>query len=228
MIGLIGAMRVEVEALQQELLHKKTETISGMTFYSGTLCGKETVIAESGIGKVFSALCAQTMILRYSVSQIINTGVGGTLTDRLSIGQIAIADSVVQHDMDTSPLGDPPGLLSGINKIVLPADREVVRLLEESVRRAGVPYQVGTIASGDRFVASVSEKERISSQFHGICCEMEGGAIGHACYINGVPFGVLRAISDDANGNSPEDFPAFTKQAVEVSLQVIRNYLSLF
>lgn len=97
MIGLIGAMRVEVEALQQELLHKKTETISGMTFYSGTLCGKETVIAESGIGKVFSALCAQTMILRYSVSQIINTGVGGTLTDRLSIGQIAIADSVVQH-----------------------------------------------------------------------------------------------------------------------------------
>ncbi|MBE7043478.1 MAG: 5'-methylthioadenosine/S-adenosylhomocysteine nucleosidase, partial [Ruminococcaceae bacterium] len=113
MIGLIGAMRIEVEALQQEMIQKKQEVISGMTFVSGFLYGKEVVVAESGVGKVFSALCAQTMILHYHVTQIINTGVGGTLTDRLSIGQIAIANEVVQHDMDTSPLGDPVGLLSG-------------------------------------------------------------------------------------------------------------------
>ncbi len=227
MIGLIGAMSIEVEALQKEMEQKKQEVISGMTFVSGILHGKEVVVAESGVGKVFSALCAQTMILHYKVTQIINTGVGGTLTDKLSIGQIAIADEVVQHDMDTSPLGDPVGLLSGINMVKLPCDPNIVRLLEESVKQTGIPYQIGTIASGDQFIHSNEQKEKIVSLFQGISCEMEGGAIGHACYINKIPFGVLRAISDDADGNSPKDFPAFVAKSVEVSLKVIRNYLQL-
>lgn len=225
MIGFIGAMRIEVEALQQEMTQKKEEIISGMTFVSGLLYGKKVVVAESGVGKVFSALCAQTMILHYHVTQIINTGVGGTLTNKLSIGQIAIADEVVQHDMDTSPLGDPVGLLSGINMVKLPCDPDIVRLLTESVKKTEIPYEIGTIASGDQFIHSNEQKEKIVSNFQGICCEMEGGAIGHACYINHVPFGVLRAISDDADGNSPADFPAFVAKSVEVSLQVIRNYL---
>lgn len=225
MIGLIGAMRIEVEALQQELSDQTEETVSGIRFVRGKLYGQEVVAAECGIGKVFAALCAQTMILRYHPSQIINTGVGGTLTDALSIGQIAIADKLVQHDMDTTPLGDPPGLLSGLNLVELPCDSETVTRLTESVKRLGVPYQVGTIASGDQFIHTQEQKERIRTLFGGISCEMEGAAIAQVCYVNKVPFCVLRAISDDADGNSPADYPAFARQAAQTSLQVLRDYI---
>ena len=121
MIGIIGAMGVEVLALAELLENKKCEKISGIEYMSGTIYGKDVVLAVCGIGKVFAAICAQTMILKYNPDVIINTGVAGTLSDELSIGDIAIADSVVQHDMDTSPLGDPVGMLSDINiiKIVI-------------------------------------------------------------------------------------------------------------
>ena len=114
-IGIIGAMRVEIEALAAAMENPKTEVISGIEFRSGILCGREAVLAVCGVGKVFAALCAQTMILRCGVDAVINTGVAGTLSGELSIGDIAVAADVVQHDMDTSPLGDPVGLISGLN-----------------------------------------------------------------------------------------------------------------
>ena len=123
MIGIIAAMNVEMESLRSHIENPVSKNISGITFVSGTLEGKEVVTAVCGIGKVFAALCAQTMILRYQPECIINTGVAGTLTDALTIGSVAVSSGVVQHDMDTSPLGDPLGLISGINKVVIPADK---------------------------------------------------------------------------------------------------------
>ena len=114
-IGIIGAMRVEMEALAAALENKKTEVVSDIEFHTGSLSGRDVVLAVCGVGKVFAAMCAQTMILRFGATKIINTGVAGTLTDKLSVGDIAVADDVVQHDMDTSPLGDPVGLISGLN-----------------------------------------------------------------------------------------------------------------
>ena len=228
MIGFIGAMRIEVEELQEKMNQKKQEIISGICFTSGVLYGQELVIAECGVGKVFAALCAQTMILHYHVAQIINTGVAGTLTNQLSIGHIAIADQVVQHDVDTTPLGDPPGFLSGIEQVKLACQSDIVSKLEKSVKLSGIPYQIGTIASGDQFVHTTAQKERISSLFDAISCEMEGAAIGQVCYMNQIPFGVLRAISDDADGNSPSDFPVFAVQSAQNSLQVVYHYLQLY
>jgi len=115
MIGIIGAMQTEVELLISRLEGAEKRTVSGIDFYSGKLEKKDVVVAKCGIGKVFAAMCAQTMILAFAPAVIVNTGVAGTLTPRLSIGQVALADRVVQHDMDTSPLGDPVGLISGIN-----------------------------------------------------------------------------------------------------------------
>ena len=102
-IGIIGAMSIEVEALKEKLGNVQTETVSGIDFFSGSLCGKEVVVAKCGIGKVFAAICAQTMILRFGVTHIINTGIAGTLTEELDILDVAIADGVVQHDMDNAP-----------------------------------------------------------------------------------------------------------------------------
>lgn len=104
MIGIIAAMNVEMDSLRSHIENPVSETISGIRFVSGTLEGREVVTAVCGIGKVFAALCAQTMILRYHPECIINTGVAGTLTNDLGVGSVAISSAVVQHDMDSSPL----------------------------------------------------------------------------------------------------------------------------
>ena len=132
-VGIIGAMQIEVEALCAAMENTETETVGNMTFVLGDLRGKRVVCAKCGIGKVFAAMCAQTMILRYAPACIINSGVAGTLSETLSIGQIALAEQVVQHDMDTSPIGDPVGLISGINIIYIPTDRTVTAALAAAI-----------------------------------------------------------------------------------------------
>ena len=148
--GIIGAMSVEVEALKAEMTDKATETVSGIEFVSGKLCGKEVVVAQCGVGKVFAALCAQTMILKYGVDRVINTGVAGSLSDKLAILDVAVATEVVQHDMDTSPLGDPVGLISGINIVKIPACKSLCDEIAEAAeangtlvnRLPGIPEQI--------------------------------------------------------------------------------------
>ena len=153
-IGIIGAMACEVEPLIAQMQDAKQVTVGSIKFTEGVLCGKDTVIAICGIGKVFAAMCAQTMILHFGVSAIVNVGVAGSLCDQLRIGDIAIASSTVQHDMDTSPIGDPVGLISGINLVYLPCSDRLCDLLSQCVAAQGVHYVRGTVASGDGFVAS--------------------------------------------------------------------------
>lgn len=226
MIGIIGAMDMEVENIKALLSDIQVKKISGVSFIRGTFSGKDVVVAKCGVGKVFAALCAEAMILEFSPDMIINVGVAGCLDKTLKIGDIVIADNVVQHDMDTSPLGDPKGLLSDINIISIPADKRVLAVLKESVLALGLPYSVGTIASGDQFVADSHKKDFIISEFGAKSCEMEGGAIGHVCYVNKVPFGVLRAMSDGADDGAKMDFPEFAKMAAANSTEVIKNFLS--
>ncbi len=221
MIGIIGAMSVEIEGIRAKMTDKREASVSGITYVSGRLAGAEVVTAVCGIGKVFAAICAQTMILKYAPALIVNTGVAGSLCEELDVCDIAVADKVVQHDMDTSPLGDPKGLVSGINVIYFESDKKASALLSDIARKNGINTRVGTIASGDQFIASKEIKSRIVSEFGAIACEMEGAAIGHVCYVNSVPFAVLRAISDKANGVAEIDYPTFCKVAAENYIKVI-------
>jgi adenosylhomocysteine nucleosidase len=229
-VGIIGAMQIEVEALCAAMTNTETETVGGMTFVCGDLRGKRVVCAKCGIGKVFAAMCAQTMILRYAPAVIINSGVAGTLSDKLSIGQIALAEQVVQHDMDTSPIGDPVGLISGINIIYIPADPAVTDGLAVAVEGLGVPYMRGTVASGDQFICHTADKDRIRGTFEApekpvIACEMEGAAIGQVCYVNGVPYGILRAISDGGDEQAFADYPTFLAAAAETATRVMLRFV---
>lgn len=225
MIGIIAAMNVEMESLRSFMTDTTTETISGITFVSGTLEGKQVVTAVCGIGKVFAAMCAQTMILRYQPECIVNTGVAGTLSDKLTIGSIAVSSAVVQHDMDTSAIGDPVGLISGINKVQLPADPDLCGQLSACATVLGIRTETGVIASGDQFISSSERKDAIVKTFGAIACEMEGAAIGQVCYVNRVPFCVLRAISDSADGSSHMDYPTFVGMAAEQSVTLLRTFL---
>ena len=224
MIGIIGAMEVEIEGIRSKMTHKKEKVISGVRYVSGRLGKSRVVTAVCGIGKVFAAICTQTMILEYSPSVIINTGVAGSLSPALKVCDIAIADKVVQHDMDTSPLGDPKGLISGINVVYIDADSPVSGMLSDTVRKCGINTVSGTIASGDQFIASREVKERIVSDFGAIACEMEGAAIGQVCYVNNKPFAVLRAISDNADGVADMDYPSFCKKAADNYVRVITAF----
>ena len=229
-VGIIGAMQIEVEALCTAMENTEIETVGNMEFVYGTLKGKKVVCAKCGIGKVFAAMCAQTMILKYAPNAIINSGVAGTLSDRLSIGQIALAEQVVQHDMDTSPIGDPVGLISGINVIYIPTDPTVTAGLAAAVESVGVPYMRGTVASGDQFICHTADKDRIRSTFEAdgkpvIACEMEGAAIGQVCYVNKVPYGILRAISDGGDENAFADYPTFLAAAAETATWVMLQFV---
>ena len=221
MIGIIGAMSVEVEALKSNIKNAKSEKISGTEFVSGTLFGKEVVVAQCGIGKVFAALCAQTMILHYRAKAIINTGVAGTLTDKLGILDFAVSSTVVQHDMDTTAIGDAPGLISGINIVEIPADTSLFALAFECAKEQGNKCLCGTIASGDQFINNAARKAYIRDTFGAIACEMEGAAIGHACYVSNVPFVIIRCISDNASGEAEMEYPEMVKLAAAKSQALV-------
>ncbi len=227
MLGIIGAMQVEINALREVMTDRKIETISGMEFVSGLLDGKKVVAVVCGAGKVASAVCAQTLILRYGVSAVINTGVAGTLCEELGISDVAIATDVVEHDMDVTALGYPFGMIPDINQLKLSCDRTMVERLEQVVREAGRCYHMGTIASGDMFLHTPERKAFIVEQFGAIAGEMEGASIGHTCFLSAVPFAVLRTISDDASGHAPASFEAFAAEAAQVACNIVRRFVAL-
>lgn len=226
MIGIICAMNKELEHVREFVTDCENVKVASFEYIKGKLNGKDVVMCVCGVGKVFAALCTQTMILAFSPELIVNVGVAGNLSDKLKIGDIAVADSLVQYDMDTSPLGDPVGMISGINVINFECSKPIVERICNICNDIGVNCLVGTVATGDRFVVSRTDKDFIVGQFNGIACDMEGGAIAQACYINNVPFAAIRAISDDANGNSSLDYNEFCKMAAKISAQVVKHLIS--
>lgn len=226
LIGIIGAMSIEVDDLRQALSDVKEETISGMTFYSGRLHERSVVLAKSGVGKVNAAMCAQTMLLTYHPAAIINTGVAGGLQKDIGIGDIVIADAVVQYDVDTSAIGDPVGFVSGVNRIDFPCGSALADALYRTAQQlSDTRVHRGIIATGDRFVNTRAEAAAIREQFGALANEMEGGSIGQVCYINGVDFCVVRAISDSEGDESHMEYDQFITVAAERSKAIVLGYL---
>ena len=226
MIGIIGAMQIEVEGLIAAMTDAQSETVGTVKYTKGIIGGTEVVAAVCGIGKVYAAICAQTMILKYSPSLIINTGVAGSLSPELNTGDVAVASAVVQHDMDTTPIGEPPGFISVIEEVEIKSDKEASGRLISELEKLGVKCVSGTIASGDQFIADSAKKKRIVSLFGAVACEMEGASIGQVCRVNNVPFCVIRAISDSADGGAPEDFPKFARESAQISIAVLKAFLN--
>ena len=227
MIGILGAMDTEVRTLVAALEHKKEETIASMPFVCGTLAGKDVVVCKCGIGKVCAAMCAEIMVLRFGVKCIINTGVAGAIDTRLRVADTVTAQSLVQWDVDTSALGDPIGYLSQLCKIEMDCDKEMVEKAQALMQQKKMPHLLGTVATADRFVAKEADKRFLREQFNACACEMEGGAMAQAATMNGVPFLVLRAISDTADEGASMDYPTFVEKAAAVMADFVRDFVAL-
>lgn len=228
MIGIIGAMTIEVDELKSRMTDKTVKTIADMEFVSGLLCGTEVVVTVCGEGKVNAAMCTQAMILEYKPDIIVNTGVGGGLAEGLKIGDIVVADAVVEHDMDMSPLGFEKGYICGIDGIEMKCDKKISNLLCGCVAACEIPYRRGIVATGDQFISSDEKKQWLRDTFSASVCEMEGGAIGHVCQRNNIPFGVLRAISDGGDDDAKMSFPEFAALAAANSVKVMTAFAENF
>ena len=225
MIGIIGALDIELERLigaMQEPVHRE---ISGVPFTCGKLLGTDVVIARAGVGKVNAAVCAQTMALIYEPELIINSGVSGALSPELRVGDVVIGTDVVQHDVDTTAMGDEPGFVSTVDRLSFPLDNFASTAIAAAAEELGIRAVRGRIASGDQFVASTERKEEIVRLFSAVTCEMEAGAIAHVCFLNRIPCAVIRCISDGGNEEAPMSYEEFLPLAAKNSAELTLAYL---
>lgn len=226
MLGIIGAMDVEVNALKSRVINKTTATYAGVEFVCGFIEDVMVCIAQCGIGKVNAAICTQAMIDNFDVDKVINIGCACSLSPDVVIKNVVIATDVCEHDIDITALGDPKGFIDGLNTIKIKTDSELSDKLARCAINSGEKIHRGTITSGDVFIASKALKDSLVEEFGAICGEMEGGAIGHACAANGIPFAVLRSISDGGDESAAQiDYPTFKKIAADISTAIIINFI---
>ena len=227
-IGIIGAMEVEVAILKEKMEDVRIIKKASMDLYEGILAGKKAVVVRSGIGKVNAGICAQILADVFSVDAIINTGIAGSLNKNINIGDIVLSTDVVQHDMDATGFGYRKGQIPQMPVFFFNADDNLRRLAAEVCKEVNPDIQVfeGRIASGDQFVCDQDVKNRIVSEFSAYATEMEGAAIGQAAYLNEIPFLVVRAISDKADGSAQMDYSEFEKAAVDHSVRLTLNMLA--
>ena len=227
-IGIIGAMEVEVKELKEQMQITRQLTKAGMEFCEGILEGQDVVVVRSGVGKVNAAVCTQILIDVFDVKAVINTGIAGSLKAEINIGDLVISSDLVHHDMDAVSFGYPKGQIPQMDVFSFEADKALADLAEKVCEEVNPEIQVfhGRVVSGDQFISDKAVKERISANFDGYCTEMEGAAIAQAAYLNGVPFVILRAISDKADDSAHMDYPTFEKQAIHNSVLLLKELVS--
>ena len=227
--GIIGAMENEVQSLKSDMQITQTSTIAGMNFCRGTLEGQQVVVVQCGIGKVNAGICSQILISVFGAGRIINTGVAGSLDARIDIGDIVVSTDAVQHDYDVSPIGFQEGEIPYTGLYAFPADASMRKMAVLAARKTEEDMQVfeGRVCSGDQFIASGEQKTSILSRFGGLCCEMEGAAIAQVCYLNQVPFVIIRAISDKADAKEEISYEQFADMAARRCSNIVRFMMGM-
>ncbi len=226
MIGIIGAMDIEVDGIKKHIENIKTEKISNITFWTGQIFGKDICLVKSGEGKVNAAMAAQTLIVRYKPDFVVNTGIAGALHHDMNVLDIALATDVCQHDVDITPRGFDPGFIMLVESVKMKCDDKLNQLIEKCAKDVyGRKIFKGTIASGDQFIASESQKNRIRSTFDAIAAEMECASIGQVCTLNNVRYAALRIMSDGANDDASMTYDEFAPKAANMSINIILEFL---
>ena len=223
-IGIISAMSVEIDALIEKMQNTVTEEISGIKYYTGSINKSKVTAAVCGIGKVNAAICTQTLIMKYNPECIINMGVAGSVSKNVNINSIVLADYVVQHDIDTTPFGDPYGLIPKINIVQVPCSAKLNKLISDGADNAD-NIKIGTIATGDRFINGQKDIDFITQNFKAVAVDMESGSIGHVCYINNIEYTAVRSISDNSDDDSHTTYDANVKKSAQTAIDLILKIL---
>lgn len=228
-IGIIGAMELEVEQLKGNMQAVEVITKASMDFFTGTLNGVDVVVVRSGIGKVNAALCVQILADVFEVSHIINTGVAGSLNPVLDIGDILVSSDALHHDIDVTIFGYQLGEVPQMGFREFKADETMVRLAVESCREVNpdIHVKTGRVVSGDQFISDKQTKQKLIDTYQGDCAEMEGASIAHGAYLNGIPFVIIRAISDKADDSAEMDYPVFEREAAKHSALLVEHMITL-
>ncbi|KAB7884863.1 5'-methylthioadenosine/adenosylhomocysteine nucleosidase [Poseidonibacter ostreae] len=219
-LAIMGAMEEEIEPLLAHFTNVNVVEFANNKYYEVSHNGLDIVIAYSKIGKVFASLTATTMIEKFGCDTLLFSGVAGAINPELKIGDLIIADKLCQHDLNITAFGHPHGFVPGGSVFV-----ETSKDLREVAKKVAVENNLkvieGTIATGDQFVHSTERKNFIESTFKADALEMEGASVAVICDALDVPFFILRAISDSANGGADIDFDEFLKSSAVNSA----NYL---
>ena len=223
-LGIIGAMDVEVATLKASMQQKVIKTIANMEFCEGKLENTDAVIVQCGVGKVNAALTAQVLCSCFGVTHIVNTGIAGSLNAELDIGDFVISNDAVYHDVDATNFGYPMCQVPGLSVLAFSADEVLMNAAFKAADNAHPGHvRIGRVATGDQFVAEKALKEKIIQNTGAYCTEMEGAAIAHTAWKNGVPFVIIRAISDKADDSAQMDYPTFEAQAAQRCAQVTKE-----
>ena len=223
-LGIIGAMAIEIETLKETMQDLCFSSHGGMEFCQGTLEGLPVVLVQCGVGKVNAAMCAQILVSCYGVTHLVNTGIAGSLSAQLDIGDLVVSQDAMYHDFDCVHFGYEMGKVPGMDTVSFPADETMIRYALAAAEAVNPGHvKLGRVASGDQFVAEKALKEQIITRTQGLCTEMEGAAIAHTAYRNRLPFVILRAISDKADDSAEMDYPTFERIAAHRCAEVTRH-----
>lgn len=214
-IGIIVAMQEELEEIKEYVEDINEKEIRHITFIEGKVEEKKVVLVQCGIGKVNAAMVTQALIDSYNIEYIVNIGVAGALNPMLNIGDVVIADKLIQHDFDITAFGHSKGYITGVGDFIQTDEnlRNKLEKLNHNNKDNEYKIKLGIIASGDIFCTDIEMKNKIYSKFDADCVEMEGAAIAQVCYLNEIPFVVMRSISDSPNGKNAITFDKFLKIA---------------
>ncbi|GAA0723898.1 5'-methylthioadenosine/adenosylhomocysteine nucleosidase [Clostridium malenominatum] len=227
-IGVIGAMIEEIEPLVKDLNLKRKLQKANMEFNEGSLWGNEVVVVKSGIGKVNAAVCTQILIDEFKVDAVINVGVAGGVGNNVYPGDVVIGESLVQHDMDSTAFGERRGQIPRLDTFDFKCDENLVLKAKRACEKMNnSKHFVGRIVTGDQFIADTDKIKWLNEEFDALACEMEGGSVAQVCYLNNIPFVVIRSASDNANNGAHMDYEKFKPIAVNNSVNILKNMLEV-
>lgn len=226
-IGIIVAEQEEFEAILNIAKVEERKEIYELNFVKCKIKDKICVLVKSGVGKVNAARATQILIDNFKPDYIVNVGVAGGLNPMLSIGDIVIGETLVQHDFDITAFGHAKGYIPGVGEKIY-ADDYLVKKIEEAIgnqEEKVYKYEKGVIASGDIFCTAIPMRDKIYAKFNAECVEMEGAAIGQVCSLCNVPFVVIRSISDTPNGENEVTYEKFIKLASERCANILKDFV---
>ncbi len=224
-IGIIGAMDEEIEAIIASMREKGSVETRVSTFYQDD----SLVVCRCGIGKVNAAACTQAMIDTFEVDAIINVGIAGSIGEGVCIGDVVVATELIEHDFDATGVGLKRGEIPRMKTSTFSCDDRLVYAAREgSLSVLGdKKVHLGTIVSGDEFVSSSQKKKDLRATFNALAAEMEGAAIAHVCYVNEIPFLVIRAISDNASDDANSEYYDNDLESIDITgpilFEILRN-----